>query len=299
MQTHPGKTLHQMAHTVEPAFESARPRLLNPKSTWAKYTCGERAYYYNAETKAFSLLAPEGGVDVTVSATNAAPKIVASLTVDGTAMECVYGFGGNFSESPAAPLLVYSGGAATTEPPLADELLANTTALRGRVAVASRGGCSRIGAAVCQFVEKARRVAAAGAVALIVVNTQDEIIVPGDPAKMGSSVPVVMISQADGLRLAKSQAVTLTVKLQSTAEVEEPFTAALGTAAQMDAARVVLVPTAVDAGGGMVPVPIEGQAVQARCDFDGQRFVQVRVPSCTGAACPAISAHTDDCAAHS
>ena len=35
---------------------------LNPQSSWAKYTCGERAYYYRDDRKAYSLSPPPEGV---------------------------------------------------------------------------------------------------------------------------------------------------------------------------------------------------------------------------------------------
>ena len=60
-------------------------------------------------------------------------------------------------------------------------------ALTGKVAIAVRGKCS--------FSDKARRSAAAGAVALIVVNTDDEPFPPGGEGSM------VLVGRSDGERL--------------------------------------------------------------------------------------------------
>eukprot|EP01047_Picozoa_sp_COSAG01_P099273 COSAG01_NODE_29320_length_640_cov_1.330869_1_plen_93_part_00 len=62
-------------------------------------------------------------------------------------------------------------------------------ALTGKVAIAVHGKCS--------FSDKTQRLAAAGAVALIVVNTDDE---PFTPRGEGS-IPVVLVGRSDGERL--------------------------------------------------------------------------------------------------
>ena len=58
---------------------------------------------------------------------------------------------------------------------LADAELTNAAELTGKVAVVRRGGC--------MFSEKARRAQAAGAEALLVVNTDDEAVGMGLPAE--------------------------------------------------------------------------------------------------------------------
>ena len=76
------------------------------------------------------------------------------------------------------------------EPEKADADLLNAVQLRGKVAVARRGGCS--------FVEKTKRAIAAGALALVIVNTEDRLFTPsaGD-GQYASEIPVIMIRAKD------------------------------------------------------------------------------------------------------
>jgi hypothetical protein len=69
----------------------------------------------------------------------------------------------------------------------------NATAVRGNVALVDRGSCP--------FVDKARNVQAAGAIAMIVADNQ-----PGDVADLGGAdpaitIPAVRVTQADGVRI--------------------------------------------------------------------------------------------------
>ncbi len=69
----------------------------------------------------------------------------------------------------------------------------------------------------CSFVEKALRVAEAGAVGMVVVNTEDSMISPGDSAREGGdvSIPVVGIRSSDVAKLIEcegQQKVSLTFK---------------------------------------------------------------------------------------
>ena len=76
-------------------------------------------------------------------------------------------------------------------PELADRALSNSDNLQGAIAIVKRGACS--------FVEKALRVTEAGAVGMIVVNSEDTMIAPGDSAQEGGGVliPVVGIRSSD------------------------------------------------------------------------------------------------------
>ena len=89
-----------------------------------------------------------------------------------------------------------------TEPPLADADLTNAEGMSGSVAVCMRGGVP--------FIDKARRAQAAGAVALIVVNSSgesepepDSLFAMGcaDEAEDPITIPVVGIGAAHGERL--------------------------------------------------------------------------------------------------
>ncbi len=80
-------------------------------------------------------------------------------------------------------------------PPLADSELRNAPNLNGAVAVVERGGNA--------FVDKALRVQAAGAVGMIVINTEDAPYVPlGSPAggDEGVHIPVVCVQRREGAR---------------------------------------------------------------------------------------------------
>jgi hypothetical protein len=83
-------------------------------------------------------------------------------------------------------------------PRRADSDLRNADALRGAVAVVVRGECS--------FCEKAARVQAAGAVAIVFVNTDEELfsVAPGeDEQELAETIllPLVLVRQSDGAAL--------------------------------------------------------------------------------------------------
>jgi hypothetical protein len=83
--------------------------------------------------------------------------------------------------------------AVAAAPELADAELTNAAELRGKVAVARRGGC--------MIHEKARRVQRAGAAALLVVNTEPDPPVgmsAPDGAAEDIRIPVLGIGSADG-----------------------------------------------------------------------------------------------------
>ena len=101
------------------------------------------------------------------------------------------------SRAGSAPRPLLARGAALTgrataqppllcDPPTADADLLNAAAAKGRVLVADRGGCT--------FAEKAARAQAAGAAALIIVNTDDKPLAIGGAAGVpGAGIPVVAV----------------------------------------------------------------------------------------------------------
>jgi len=74
------------------------------------------------------------------------------------------------------------------EPQQADTDLKNTITLMGKIAVAKRGGC--------EFYEKAERVARAGALGSIIVNTTNTMIIACATEGKSSDIPVVMIIES-------------------------------------------------------------------------------------------------------
>lgn len=89
-------------------------------------------------------------------------------------------------------------------PPLANSDLRNAPNLNGAIAVVERGGNA--------FVDKALRVQAAGAVGMIVINTEDAPYVPlGSPAggDDGVHIPVVCVQRREGPRFRNPANVTL------------------------------------------------------------------------------------------
>jgi len=75
------------------------------------------------------------------------------------------------------------------QPEQADSDLLNAAQLQGKVVVTNRGGCA--------FIEKARRVVAAGARGLVIVNTDDTVCIPGGDGEYCAGIPVIMIKAQD------------------------------------------------------------------------------------------------------
>ena len=92
--------------------------------------------------------------------------------------------------------------AVLAEPRHADSLLSNAAQLQGNVALVERGHVS--------FVEKARRAQQAGAIALIIINSDDTPYVPlgmqGDDEVL---IPVVCVRRRDGAVLTQANHTTL------------------------------------------------------------------------------------------
>ena len=91
-----------------------------------------------------------------------------------------------------------------TFPPRADAALQNVANLAGAIAVADRGSNA--------FVDKARRAQDAGAIGLVIVNSDDTAYVPicsPDGGGEAIRIPVVCVKRSDGLRFRNPCAVTL------------------------------------------------------------------------------------------
>jgi len=86
--------------------------------------------------------------------------------------------------------------------------LRNASALRGKIALVSRGTCG--------FLEKVRNAADAGALAVLVYNNRSDppIVMGGDPNLI--PIPALMIRRSDGERLATSTDVRARIRANST-----------------------------------------------------------------------------------
>ena len=112
------------------------------------------------------------------------------LNLNGQQVEATpAGFGPTVE--PVAAAQTITGLVVVADPPLADGPLRNADALRGQIGVVERGSVS--------FVEKARRLQAAGAAAVVVLNIDEADYVPlgmvGDPGS-DIAVPVVCVRRS-------------------------------------------------------------------------------------------------------
>lgn len=81
-------------------------------------------------------------------------------------------------------------------PPLADApVIANADQIRGNVALIRRG--------IVPFTEKARRAAAAGAIGVIFINSDDSTFLAEGDNGPGVRIPCVMLTKSDGGELAQ------------------------------------------------------------------------------------------------
>lgn len=79
-------------------------------------------------------------------------------------------------------------------PFMADSVLENGSELQGKIALVSRG-------AGVTFSDKAKRASEAGAIGVIIVNTEDVLMKVNGEAGYKSSIPVLMIKPSDAARL--------------------------------------------------------------------------------------------------
>jgi tetratricopeptide (TPR) repeat protein len=87
---------------------------------------------------------------------------------------------------------LHAANAVAVDPPRADGELTNGSALSGHVAVVERG--------VISFVQKARRVQKAGAIAVLFVNNDEQLFtVGGEDGHEDVTIPVAMIRRLDGV----------------------------------------------------------------------------------------------------
>jgi hypothetical protein len=99
----------------------------------------------------------------------------------------------------------------SANPPLADRDITNASGVLGKVALVNRGGCS--------FVDKAQRLQAAGAIAMVCVNndedTPDEVSRMSDNGQRdvaaGITIPVVMVSFNTGMQIRALAAMSVTI----------------------------------------------------------------------------------------
>jgi len=87
----------------------------------------------------------------------------------------------------------FSGTAAWANPECAETELKNPSDLQGKVAIVRRGEVT--------FMEKAERVAKAGAIAVVIVNTQDFAFVIHGAGHSSLSIPIVSVSSSVGAKL--------------------------------------------------------------------------------------------------
>eukprot|EP01045_Picozoa_sp_COSAG04_P012402 COSAG04_NODE_834_length_9992_cov_54.919786_5_plen_1490_part_00 len=134
------------------------------------------------------------------------------LLVDGEPLEFALG-----DRPEGAPELRFRGAVVATQPSLVDAELTNAATLAGAVALAHRGGVP--------FDEKVERTAAAGAVALIVVNTDDELLEPAGVAVF--PIPVLMVRSSAGEKLASAEELALTLAAATIASTRQDQVAQL------------------------------------------------------------------------
>jgi hypothetical protein len=78
-------------------------------------------------------------------------------------------------------------------PPMADTALENEAAVKGSIMLVSRG--------TVPFYDKVKRASAAGAAAVVVFNTEDELFKMSADDGCTSDIPVLMIKSSDAPRL--------------------------------------------------------------------------------------------------
>ena len=141
-----------------------------------------------------------------------------ALTADGKDIECELG------ERDAEEATTVRARAVTAQPKQAEAELSNASQLKGAVALVQRGGCT--------FLEKAERAVAAGAVAIVSIDSDSdlagstELNVPTDVDL--SPIPVLMVRAHDGAALESAAEVVLDIGIDpdsvlacSVCEVEE------------------------------------------------------------------------------
>jgi hypothetical protein len=96
----------------------------------------------------------------------------------------------------------------SASPPLADGDITNVVEVLGKVVIVSRGGCS--------FVVKAQRLQAAGAIAMVCVNNDedkpDEVFPMGGDGTENITIPVVMVSFNTGAQIKALAEMTVSIK---------------------------------------------------------------------------------------
>jgi hypothetical protein len=120
------------------------------------------------------------------------PNLNADYTVTVSSPSSI---AGSYPSTPAlfGPILLapLSGNLVLADPSLACDALLNASAINGNIAVVDRGACT--------FYTKVLNAQNVGAIAVIVVNNQPGLVNMSALNEEGIAIPVVMISQADGI----------------------------------------------------------------------------------------------------
>ena len=142
------------------------------------------------------------GLPVRAKETTALPMTASlppkyTLTADGAAVSCKYGFG------PDAAAVECSGSIVVADPPRADQPLANAELVRGKLVLMQRGERD---AEYVPVGERVQRLHVAGAAAVVLAN-------PGENEGLAGagSIAVVSVSASDGERLVSAANVMLMV----------------------------------------------------------------------------------------
>jgi hypothetical protein len=91
-------------------------------------------------------------------------------------------------------------------PERADTELRNAAQLKGKMAVARRGGAT--------FMEMAQHARRAGARGLVVINDEDALFVPGSTSDFSTDIPIVVIKSSDGANLLEAGDSSLLTEMQ-------------------------------------------------------------------------------------
>jgi hypothetical protein len=107
------------------------------------------------------------------------------------------------------------------DPDLADAELKNAAEVKGKVAVVLRGANS--------FVEKAQRAQQAGAIALIIINSDDTLVrAGGDDTNRATTIPVVVVAKAASALASKAARVSFAARAEGAPQDEsEPASASM------------------------------------------------------------------------
>jgi hypothetical protein len=147
---------------------------------------------------------PKCGTKLTEYVPTEAVAYTCTLMADGKVIECTHG------DRDAEEATTVRARAVIAQPQQAETKLSNALELKGAVALVKRGGCS--------FLEKAERAAAAGALAIVVIDSASASAAAfprlDEPGHVESSLlPVLMVQNDDGAVLASAAEVVLNLEI--------------------------------------------------------------------------------------